>query len=92
MPLKISKNKSVYHVKGKVNTADVKSFLTYFTEKIDKKKKITLNIEEAEEIDKNGLNAMQQLMILASSKEKKFSIVGNGCKEIYDHFYLNQLN
>jgi anti-anti-sigma regulatory factor len=92
MPLKISKNKSVYHLKGKVKTPDVASFLTYFSEKIDKKKKITLNIDEAEEIDRNGLNAIQQLMILATSKEKKFSIVGDGCKEIYDHFFINQLN
>ena len=89
MPLKISKNKSVYHLKGKVNTPDVESLLTYFTEKINKKKKITLNIEETEEIDKNGLNAIQQLMILATAKEKNFSIVGGGCKEIYDHFYVN---
>ncbi|WP_339883915.1 hypothetical protein [Polaribacter vadi] len=92
MPLKISKNKSVYHLKGKVNKPDVETFLNYFTEKIDKKKKITLNIEEAEEIDKNGLNAIQQLMILATSKEKNFSIVGGGCKEIYDHIFINQLN
>ena len=92
MPLKISKNKSVYHLKGKVIKPDVETFLTYFTEKIDKKKKITLNIDEAEEIDKNGLNAIQQLMILATSKEKNFSIVGSGCKEIYDHFSINQLN
>ena len=92
MPLKISKNKSVYHLKGNVNTPDVKSFLTYFTDKINKKKKITLNIDGAEGIDKNGLNAIQQLMILATSKEKKFSIVGDGCKEIYDHFFINQLN
>jgi len=92
MPLKISKNKSVYHLKGKVNTPNVASLLTYFTEKIDKKKKITLNIEQADEIDKNGLNAIQQLMILATSKEKNFSIIGSGCKEIYDHFYLNRLN
>jgi anti-anti-sigma regulatory factor len=89
MPLKISKNKSVYYLKGNVNTPDVESFLTYFTEKINKKKKVTLNIEEAAEIDRNGLNAIQQLMILATNKHKNFSIVGGGCKEIYDHFYVN---
>ncbi|MBU3011726.1 hypothetical protein KO506_09955 [Polaribacter vadi] len=87
MPLQISKKKSVYHLKGNVNSLNVPKFLTYFINKIDKKNKITLNIEEAIEIDKNGLNAIQHLMTLASSKDKNFSIVGGGCKEIYDHFY-----
>lgn len=87
MPLKISKKKSVYHLKGEVVTPNVTLFLNYFIKKIDKKKKITLNIEEANLIDRNGLNAIQKLMTLASSKQKNFSIVGGGCKEIYDHFY-----
>ncbi len=87
MPLKISKKKSVYHLKGEIVTSNVTPLLNYFTKKIDKKKKITLNIEEAIQIDKNGLNAIQQLMVLASTKQKNFSIIGGGCKEIYDHFY-----
>jgi anti-anti-sigma regulatory factor len=87
MPLKISKNKSVYHLKGEVVTPNVTLLLNYFTKKIDKKKKITLNIEEAIQIDKNGLKAIKQLMNLATLKQKNFSIVGGGCKEIYDHFY-----
>lgn len=87
MPLKISKKKSVYHLKGEVVAPNVTLLLNYFTKKIDKKKKITLNIDEAYAIDKNGLNAIKQLMTLASTKQKNFSIIGGGCKEIYDHFY-----
>lgn len=87
MPLKISKSKNVYHLKGEVVTLHVDTFLNYFTKKINKKKNITLNIEETSEIDKNGLNAIEQLMNLASSKQKNFTIIGGGCKEIYDHFY-----
>lgn len=86
MPLKILKKKSVYHLKGEVITPNVDKLLNYFTKKINKKSKITLNIEEAIEIDKNGLNAIEQLMNLATVKQKTFYIVGGGCKEIYDHF------
>jgi anti-anti-sigma regulatory factor len=86
MPLKILKKKSVYHLKGEVITPNVEKLLIYFTKKIKKKSKITLNIEEAVEIDKSGLNAIQQLMTLATNKQKTFYIVGGGCKEIYDHF------
>lgn len=86
MPLKILKKKNVYHLKGKVITTDVTSLLNYFIKKINKKKSITLNIDETKEIDRNGLKAFQQLMNLATSKDKNFAIIGGGCKEIYDHF------
>lgn len=86
MPLKILKKKNVYHLKGKVITTDVTSLLNYFIKKINKKKSITLNIDETKEIDRNGLKAFQQLMSLATSKDKNFAIIGGGCKEIYDHF------
>lgn len=92
MTLRILKKKSVYHLKGAVVTPNVTLLLNYFTKKIDKKKKVTLNIEEANQIDKNGLNAIKQLMSLATSKQINFSIVGGGCKEIYDHFNMSQLN
>lgn len=86
MPLKISKKNSVYHVKGQITLSNVAKLLKYFTKKINKKSKITLNIEEVVEIDKNGLNALQSLMNLANDKQKSFYVVGKGCKEIYDHF------
>ena len=86
MTLKILKKKNIYHLKGKIITSDINSLVSYFTTKINKKNKIFLNINETQEIDKNGLKAIGQLMNLASSKDKRFTIVGFGCKEIYDHF------
>lgn len=86
MSLKISRKKSSYHVKGKVITPNVTKLLNYFIKKINKKNRIILNIEEAIEIDKQGLHAIEQLLKLATTKQKQFYIVGGGCKEIYDHF------
>jgi ABC-type transporter Mla MlaB component len=87
LPLQISKKNSIYHLKGQIVARNVTKLLNYFIKKIDKKKTITLNIQEAIKIDKKGLNALKELMNLATSKEKRFFIVGDGCKEIYDHFY-----
>ncbi len=87
MPLKISKKKNIYYLSGKVITPNIPLLLNYFLKKIERRKNLILNIEEAVEIDKNGLNAIQQLMTLSLSKEINFSIIGGGCKEIYDHFY-----
>ena len=92
MPLKISKKKNEYHLNGKVITPNIDVFLEYFNKKIEKKNKIVLNIEETISIDKCGLEAIEYLMKLATLKDKKFRIVGGGCKEIYEHFNLNTLN
>jgi anti-anti-sigma regulatory factor len=92
MPLEILKKKNEYHLNGKVITPNIDVFLEYFNNKIEKKKKIILNIEKTISIDKSGLEAIQQLMNLATLKEKKFRIVGGGCKEIYEHFNLSTLN
>lgn len=86
MTLRILKKKSVYHVKGEIVSPNVSLLLNYFIKKINKKNKVTLNIEEARQIDRSGLNAIKELMTLASKKQKNFFIVGGGCKEIYDHF------
>lgn len=86
MSLKILKKKNIYHLKGKVISANFSKLLNYFTKKINKKNKVVLNIEEAVEIDKNGVNILQRLNTLATNKQKNFYIVGEGCKELYDHF------
>jgi hypothetical protein len=92
MHLKISKKKNVYYLKGRIIGPNVKLFLNFFIKKINKGKNVMINIDKAIEIDKSGLDAMQQLMRLSLTKEKDFSIIGEGCKEIYDHFYAVQLN
>ena len=52
---------------------------------------VVLNIDETKEIDKNGLTAIKSLLSLALIKEKKLSITGSGCKEIYDDFNKSKI-
>lgn len=84
MSLKIQKKKSVYHLQGVINKTTVDVFLSYFKKKIDKKKKVVLNIDETIRIDKMGLNALKEIIKNGSEKSKEVFIVGYGCKEIYD--------
>lgn len=86
MSLKILKKKHIYHLKGKVISGNLSKVLNYFIKKINKKNRVVLNIDEAVEIDKNGVNTLQKLNNLATNKKKNFYIVGEGCKELYDHF------
>jgi anti-anti-sigma regulatory factor len=91
MYLKISKKKSVYHLKGVINKLTVKLFLDYFKIKIKSKKKIVLNIDETKQIDRSGLNALKQILKKGTKKSKDVFIVGNGCKEIYDDMYQTKI-
>ena len=84
MSLKISKKKGIYSLKGVISKPTVKLFLSYFKKKINKNKKIVLDINETKFIDKSGLNAIKKLVKEGAEKSKEVFIVGNGCKEIYD--------
>ena len=76
MSLKISKKKSVYHLKGEIDKPTIKNFLKYFIPKIKKKKKVVLNINKTNSIDKKGINAIFKLMNFARKREKNFHITG----------------
>lgn len=90
MPLKISKKKSVYHLKGEINNLNVNLFLDYFENKIKSKKKIVLNIDKTKEIDKIGLKAIKEIVKKGTNKNKEIYIVGKGCKEIYDDMFQSK--
>jgi anti-anti-sigma regulatory factor len=87
MLLKINKKKNTYFLNGKVINTTSSFLVDYFEKKISKKKKLTLNLDNTVEIDKIGLIALKQLMNLATLNNKKFLLVGYGCKEIYDDLY-----
>ncbi|MEW4923787.1 STAS domain-containing protein [Algibacter sp. 2305UL17-15] len=48
--------------------------------------KLTINIENLKSIDSKGLDVLAKLHYQAAKDQKEFSIIGLGCKEIYDHF------
>lgn len=84
MSLKIKKKKNVYFLKGEIIKSTALLFLNYFKKKIKNKKKIVLNIDKTNQIDKTGLSAIKEIVNSGSKKSKEIFIVGNGCKEIYD--------
>ena len=90
MSLQISEKNGMFHLNGKINSSTLKSFITYFEYNLSHSKVVALNIENVIEIDRSGLEALRNFTIEATLKQKVFSIVGYGCKEIYDDF--NQIN
>lgn len=86
MALQITQKNGRFHLKGKLNNSTSKFFIVFFNFNIDKNKQVTINIDNLEEITKDGLKAINILMEIALKQNKIFSVIGIGCKEIYDHF------
>lgn len=86
MALQILERKGIFYLKGKINCSTVRSFIIHFEHYISQSKSITINIDKVKEIDMSGLNAIKTLMAIALKKQKKFSTIGSGCKEVHDHF------
>jgi len=91
MTLQIFKKNGIFYLNGRLNSSTVKIFITYFKYNLSRNKNVTINIDDVIEIDKSGLEAMRNFTKVAILKQKAFSIVGNGCKEIYDDFKQTNL-
>ncbi len=86
MALTIKERNGAFCVKGGINAATVNSFKTHFNYILDTYGNLTLDIDGVTEIDANGMSALRTLYINAYLKKQDFSIIGYGCKEIYDDF------
>ncbi|AZJ31496.1 hypothetical protein SAMN05444344_2092 [Tenacibaculum mesophilum] len=91
MALQISENNGTFYLNGKINNTTVRSFIIHFEYCIEKCKNVVINIDNVNEIGVTGLNAIKTLMAIALKQHKMFSVVGYGCKEVYDHFYSSQV-
>ncbi len=84
MSLQISEKNEMFYLNGKINLNTTSFLISYFS--LVEKETIVINIDEVKQIDKIGLNAILLLLKNAKNNNKLFSIVGYGCKEIYDYF------
>ncbi|MEO9570022.1 MAG: STAS domain-containing protein [Polaribacter sp.] len=84
MSLQISEIKEVFYLNGKINFETTSFFKSYFNS--IKRDRVIININNIKQIDKEGLDVIFDLIKQGNRNNKLFSIVGNGCKEIYDYF------
>lgn len=86
MALQITENNGTFYLNGKLNNTTADFFKNYFTQILSTTKNSILNIDKVTEINKTCLAALRDLKVNALLQEKSFSIIGYGCKEIYDDF------
>ena len=86
MDLQITNYNNRFQIKGALNKLNLKTFNAHFSNIFDKLDDILLDIESVESIDRDGVMALARLHNESITKSKRLSIVGLGCKELYDHF------
>ncbi|QXP73682.1 hypothetical protein H0I31_12330 [Tenacibaculum sp. AHE15PA] len=90
MALQISQKNGNFFLNGKLNSTTSRFFIIYFEHNIEQLESVTINIDNVNEISRDGLEAISTLTAIALRNDKLFSVTGYGCKEIYDDF--NQMN
>ncbi len=86
MNLKITHSNNFFKLKGILDRNSLGLFKQEFYHIFDHVNSLTVSIEEVEWMDRFGVQAMTELHNEAISKNKKLSIIGLGCKDLYEHF------
>lgn len=86
MELKITNCNNFFKIKGILNRANLELFTNEFNGIFDKVNNITISIEGVESMDRHGVDAIAKLHEEAVNKNKSLSIIGYGCKDLYNHF------
>jgi anti-anti-sigma regulatory factor len=86
MALQILKQNGIFQLQGNLTTATTRSFIIHFEHIISKVKNVTVNIDNVNIIDASGVDALKTLIAVALRSNNIFSVVGDGCKDIYDDY------
>jgi ABC-type transporter Mla MlaB component len=86
MELEITSYNNFFKLKGILNKRSLSVFQNEFKNIFEKVNTITISIENIEWMDKYGVNALATLHNESIAKNKSLSIIGLGCKDLYEHF------
>ncbi|MCK7589105.1 hypothetical protein M0G43_00815 [Subsaxibacter sp. CAU 1640] len=86
MNIEITSYNNQFKIRGVLNRQNVGVFIREFKDVFDKFNSLTLSIEGLTSIDRYGVNALAQLHNESISKQKRLSIIGMGCDDLYEHF------
>lgn len=84
MTLTIKKNHGLFSVAGAITAATAQHFQTYFENVLESSGDLTIDIENINEIDEDGVNAIRVLYNNARNFERGFLIIGNVSKHIFE--------
>lgn len=86
MSLRITEKNETFHLQGKLNSITSRSFIIHFEYLLSITDELNLNIDNVHEIDANGITAIKTIYSKSLLDNKSMSIIGYGCRDIYDEF------
>ncbi|MCX7546955.1 hypothetical protein OS188_03205 [Xanthomarina sp. F1114] len=86
MNLTITHYNNFFKVTGILNRHTIDVFQQEFQDVFERLASVTISIEGLESIDKDGVKALAKLHNESIARNKQLSIIGFGCKDLYDHF------
>ncbi len=86
MELRITNCNNFFKIKGILNKRSLSLFENEFNNIFDKMDYLTVSIEGVESMDRHGVTAITRLHEEALNRNKRLSIIGYGCKDLFDHF------
>jgi anti-anti-sigma regulatory factor len=86
MELRITNCNNFFKIKGTLDKNNLGLFQSEFKNIFEKVNALTISIEDIDSMDRFGVNALAELHKEAIAKNKSLSIIGLGCKDLYNHF------
>lgn len=86
MDLELISCNNFIKLRGEINQNNVELFQTQIQQALKKFSDLTISIEDLRKVDRLGVNALADLHTKSLKENKQLSIVGLGCKELYEHF------
>ncbi|WP_248722051.1 STAS domain-containing protein [Seonamhaeicola sp. ML3] len=86
MGLIINSSSNFFELAGVLNQENVVDLQRVIRKGLKKYDQLTISIEAVESIDRYGVKAIAELHDEALNNDKRLSIVGYGCKDLYNHF------
>tara|TARA_R110001583_G_scaffold153677_1_gene305395 strand:+ start:224 stop:505 length:282 start_codon:yes stop_codon:yes gene_type:complete len=84
MALTIKEHHGLFSVAGSINATTAKHFQTHFENILNVSGDLTIDIENINEIDEDGINAIRVLYNNAITFDRGFLIIGNVSQNIYE--------
>lgn len=86
MALQILEQNGAFELHGSLTATTTKSFIIHFEHLINTVKNVTVNIDHINAIDSSGVDALKTLIAIALRTNNIFSVIGNGCRDIYEDY------
>ncbi|WP_406682679.1 hypothetical protein N1F78_08240 [Seonamhaeicola sp. MEBiC1930] len=86
MSLLINHSNNFFQLAGVLNETNADKLKKVLTKGLKKFDKLIISIEDVESMDRFGVDILSEIHHQAVSDNKSFSIIGYGCKDLYNHF------